>query len=63
MSLKLGLYLGYWGIGPRGKDAIEAVQFVTRARAVDVDDQVRAATGGAGSPSTASTSARPRWPT
>jgi F420-dependent oxidoreductase-like protein len=27
MSLKLGLYLGYWGIGPRGKDAIEAVQF------------------------------------
>ncbi|MCC6755766.1 MAG: LLM class flavin-dependent oxidoreductase, partial [Solirubrobacterales bacterium] len=27
MSLKLGLYLGYWGIGPRGNDAIEAVKF------------------------------------
>jgi len=27
MSLKLGLYLGYWGIGPRGNDAIEAVRF------------------------------------
>ncbi|MGK2956462.1 MAG: LLM class F420-dependent oxidoreductase [Solirubrobacterales bacterium] len=27
MSLKLGLYLGYWGIGPKGDDALEAVQF------------------------------------
>lgn len=27
MSLKLGLYLGYWGIGPRGNDALEAVRF------------------------------------
>ena len=27
MSLKLGLYLGYWGIGPRGNDALEAVKF------------------------------------
>ncbi|MCO5315719.1 MAG: LLM class F420-dependent oxidoreductase [Solirubrobacterales bacterium] len=27
MSLKLGLYLGYWGIGPQGDDAIEAVKF------------------------------------
>jgi F420-dependent oxidoreductase-like protein len=27
MSLKLGLYLGYWGIGPQGDDALEAVQF------------------------------------
>ncbi len=27
MSLKLGLYLGYWGIGPRGQEALDAVQF------------------------------------
>ena len=27
MSLKLGLYLGYWGIGPKGDAALEAVQF------------------------------------
>ena len=27
MSLKLGLYLGYWGIGPQGDDALEAVRF------------------------------------
>ena len=27
MSLKLGLYLGYWGIGPQGDEALEAVQF------------------------------------
>lgn len=27
MSLKLGLYLGYWGIGPQGEDALEAVRF------------------------------------
>lgn len=27
MSLKLGLYLGYWGIGPQGDDAVEAVKF------------------------------------
>ena len=27
MSLKLGLYLGYWGIGPKGDDALEAVKF------------------------------------
>jgi len=27
MSLKLGLYLGYWGIGPKGQDAIDAVRF------------------------------------
>lgn len=27
MSLKLGLYLGYWGIGPKGQDAIDAVKF------------------------------------
>lgn len=27
MSLKLGLYLGYWGIGPQGDDALEAVKF------------------------------------
>jgi len=25
MSLKLGLYLGYWGIGPAGDDALQAV--------------------------------------
>ena len=25
MSLKLGLYLGYWGIGPAGDEALEAV--------------------------------------
>jgi F420-dependent oxidoreductase-like protein len=27
MSLKLGLYLGYWGIGPQGEEALEAVRF------------------------------------
>ena len=27
MSIKLGLYLGYWGIGPQGDDALEAVRF------------------------------------
>lgn len=27
MSLKLGLYLGYWGIGPQGDDALQAVRF------------------------------------
>ncbi|MBK5231480.1 MAG: LLM class F420-dependent oxidoreductase [Thermoleophilia bacterium] len=27
MSLKLGLYLGYWGIGPKGDEALEAVKF------------------------------------
>ncbi|MGK2933516.1 MAG: LLM class F420-dependent oxidoreductase [Solirubrobacterales bacterium] len=27
MSLKLGLYLGYWGIGPKGDDALQAVKF------------------------------------
>ena len=26
MSLKLGLNLGYWGIGPAGEDAVEVVQ-------------------------------------
>src|ERR1044072_9453953 len=26
MSLKLGLNLGYWGIGPAGDDAVEVVQ-------------------------------------
>jgi F420-dependent oxidoreductase-like protein len=27
MALKLGLYLGYWGIGPRGQEALDAVRF------------------------------------
>src|SRR4051812_32428564 len=28
MALKLGLNLGYWGIGPRGSDAVEIVKTV-----------------------------------
>jgi F420-dependent oxidoreductase-like protein len=31
MALKLGLNLGYWGIGPQGEDAAEAVQAAERA--------------------------------
>jgi F420-dependent oxidoreductase-like protein len=31
MSLKLGLNLGYWGIGPAGKDAVELVQAAERS--------------------------------
>jgi F420-dependent oxidoreductase-like protein len=31
MALKLGLNLGYWGIGPQGEDAAEAVQVAERA--------------------------------
>ena len=31
MSLKLGLNLGYWGIGPAGEDAVEVVQAAERA--------------------------------
>jgi alkanesulfonate monooxygenase SsuD/methylene tetrahydromethanopterin reductase-like flavin-dependent oxidoreductase (luciferase family) len=31
MALKLGLNLGYWGIGPQGEDAIEIVQAAERA--------------------------------
>ncbi len=31
MALKLGLNLGYWGIGPRGEEALEAVQAAERA--------------------------------
>jgi F420-dependent oxidoreductase-like protein len=31
MALELGLYLGYWGIGPRGDEAAEAVQAAERA--------------------------------
>ena len=31
MSLKLGLNLGYWGIGPAGDDAVEVVQAAERA--------------------------------
>jgi F420-dependent oxidoreductase-like protein len=31
MALKLGLNLGYWGIGPRGEEAVEAVQAAERA--------------------------------
>src|ERR687898_777233 len=34
MGLKLGLNLGYWGIGPRGEEAVEVVQ---RAEAVGFD--------------------------
>ena len=30
MALKLGLNLGYWGIGPQGDDAVEIVQQVER---------------------------------
>jgi F420-dependent oxidoreductase-like protein len=30
MSLKLGLNLGYWGIGPQGDEAVEAVRAVER---------------------------------
>ncbi|HLM32050.1 MAG TPA: LLM class flavin-dependent oxidoreductase, partial [Solirubrobacterales bacterium] len=26
MALKLGLNLGYWGIGPRGEEALEIVR-------------------------------------
>ncbi|MGH2925645.1 MAG: LLM class F420-dependent oxidoreductase [Solirubrobacterales bacterium] len=31
MALKLGLNLGYWGIGPQGEEAVEAVQAAERA--------------------------------
>src|SRR6187399_1521453 len=31
MALKLGLNLGYWGIGPAGEEALEAVQAAERA--------------------------------
>ncbi len=31
MALKLGLNLGYWGIGPRGEEAVEAVRAAERA--------------------------------
>jgi len=31
MALKLGLNLGYWGIGPAGEDAVELVQAAERA--------------------------------
>src|ERR687891_1928663 len=31
MALKLGLNLGYWGIGPQGDDAVEYVQAAERA--------------------------------
>ncbi len=31
MPLKLGLNLGYWGIGPRGEEAVEAVRAAERA--------------------------------
>ena len=31
MALKLGLNLGYWGIGPQGEDAVEAVRARERA--------------------------------
>jgi len=31
MALKLGLNLGYWGIGPQGEEAAEAVQHAERA--------------------------------
>src|ERR671937_2767186 len=30
MALKLGLNLGYWGIGPRGEEAVEVVRAVER---------------------------------
>jgi F420-dependent oxidoreductase-like protein len=32
MAVKLGLNLGYWGIGPQGEEAVEAVQAAERAR-------------------------------
>jgi F420-dependent oxidoreductase-like protein len=31
MTMKLGLNLGYWGIGPHGEEAVEIVQAVERA--------------------------------
>jgi F420-dependent oxidoreductase-like protein len=31
MALKLGLNLGYWGIGPQGEEAVEAVQAAERS--------------------------------
>jgi F420-dependent oxidoreductase-like protein len=31
MALKLGLNLGYWGIGPQGEEAVEAVRTAERA--------------------------------
>ncbi len=31
MALQLGINLGYWGIGPAGEDAVEAVQAAERA--------------------------------
>ena len=31
MALKLGLNLGYWGIGPQGEEAVEVVQAAERA--------------------------------
>jgi len=31
MALKLGINLGYWGIGPRGEEAVELVQAAERA--------------------------------
>ena len=31
MALKLGINLGYWGIGPAGEDAVEVVQAAERA--------------------------------
>jgi F420-dependent oxidoreductase-like protein len=31
MAVKLGLNLGYWGIGPQGEEAVEAVQAAERA--------------------------------
>jgi len=31
MALKLGLNLGYWGIGPQGEEAVEAVRVAERA--------------------------------
>ena len=30
MALKLGLNLGYWGIGPAGEDAVEVVSVAER---------------------------------
>ena len=31
MALKLGINLGYWGIGPQGEEALEAVLAAERA--------------------------------
>jgi alkanesulfonate monooxygenase SsuD/methylene tetrahydromethanopterin reductase-like flavin-dependent oxidoreductase (luciferase family) len=31
MALKLGLNLGYWGIGPAGEDALEVVRAAEEA--------------------------------